>query len=187
MYVLDKMNNTPYLIPDVDAVLTDSIDGTKDLTFSITLTQNNVIPFNALVGRNFILVDEIKHKSQRYFINSPTIRQEGEQLAKDITATHIFAFMLGKHYRSGSISGTKSLDDAFKFAFERQRIHLCHYERCKNISPQKLEGFGNKYALELMNDIISTYSVELDVDNTTIYVYSRIGKKLKKSYIQVSI
>lgn len=180
MYVLDKMNNTPYLIPDVDAILTDSIDGTKDLTFSITLTQNNVIPFNALVGRNFILVDEIKHKIQRYFINSPTIRQEGEQLAKDITATHIFAFMLGKHYRSGSISGTKTLDDAFKFALSGSGFTYVIMKDAKNISPQKLEGFGNKYALELMNDIISTYSVELDVDNTTIYVYSRIGKKLKK-------
>ncbi|MCY7891072.1 phage tail protein [Bacillus inaquosorum] len=180
MYVMDKMNNTPYLIPDVDAVLTDSIDGTKDLTFSITLTPNNVIPFNALVGRNFILVDEIKHKSQRYFINAPTLRQEGEQLAKDITATHIYAFRLGKHYISGAISGEKSLDEALKFALRDSGFTHVIMKDAENISSQKLEGFGNKYSLELMNDIISTYSVELDVDNTTIYVYSKIGKKLKK-------
>ncbi|CAF1756028.1 hypothetical protein NRS6092_02954 [Bacillus subtilis] len=180
MYVMDKMNNTPYLIPDVDAVLTDSIDGTKDLTFSITLTPNNVIPFNALVGRNFILVDEIKHKSQRYFINAPTLRQEGEQLAKDITATHIYVFRLGKHYISGAISGEKSLDEALKFALRDSGFTHVIMKDAENISSQKLEGFGNKYSLELMSDIISTYSVELDVDNTTIYVYSKIGKKLKK-------
>ncbi|RPK14310.1 phage tail protein [Bacillus subtilis] len=180
MYVMDKMNNTPYLIPDVDAVLTDSIDGTKDLTFSINLTPNNVIPFNALVGRNFILVDEIKHKSQRYFINAPTLRQEGEQLAKDITATHIYVFRLGKHYISGAISGEKSLDEALKFALRDSGFTHVIMKDAENISSQKLEGFGNKYSLELMNDIISTYSVELDVDNTTIYVYSKIGKKLKK-------
>ncbi|MCY7828022.1 phage tail protein [Bacillus spizizenii] len=180
MYVMDKINNTPYLIPDVDAVLTDSIDGTKDLTFSITLTPNNVIPFNALVGRNFILVDEIKHKSQRYFINAPTLRQEGEQLAKDITATHIYVFRLGKHYISGAISGEKSLDEALKFALRDSGFTHVIMKDAEGISSQKLEGFGNKYSLELMNDIISTYSVELDVDNTTIYVYSKIGKKLKK-------
>ncbi|WEV83792.1 phage tail protein [Bacillus velezensis] len=50
----------------------------------------------------------------------------------------------------------------------------------QSIPAQKLDNFGNKYSLELMTDIITTYKIELDVNNTHIYVYKKMGSQLKK-------
>ncbi|CAI6274263.1 prophage endopeptidase tail family protein [Bacillus subtilis] len=180
MRVLDRLTNQSYSINNVDPKVSDRIDGTKDLSFSMRLLEDNVVPFNALVGRNFILIDEIKHKAQRYFINGVTQNQNGEQLTKEVTATHIYSIRLGKNYISKAITGTKSLDEALKFALSNSGFTYEIMKDAKSISSKKLETFGNKYSLELMNDIISTYSVELDVDNTHIYVYKKMGKVLKK-------
>ncbi len=180
MYVMDRLTNMSYEITDADPLITDRIDGTKDLSFSLQLLENNVIPFNAIVGRNFIVIDEIKHKKQRYFINSPTLSQSGEQLNKSVTATHIYVFRLGRHYRSEVLSGKKFLQDALTFALKGSGFTFEIKPDAQSIPAKKLDNFGNKYSLELMTDIITIYQIELDIDNTHIYVYKKMGSQLKK-------
>ncbi|TWK37616.1 hypothetical protein CHCC20347_0559 [Bacillus paralicheniformis] len=181
MYVLDKTTNQKYEMMYVEPKINDGIDGKKDLSFSIELNKDNRIPFNALVGRNFIVIDEAVHKSQRYFINAPNLKQEGGQVTKDITATHIYVFRLGKWLIPDTIQGTKSLDEALSHALKGSGFSYKIMDDAKKIPSKKLESFGNKYSIELMDDIISTYGVEIDVDNTMIYVYKKIGKKIVKT------
>ncbi|WGD57528.1 hypothetical protein P5664_05835 [Bacillus subtilis] len=77
MFVHDIKTGQQHELIHVEPKVNDDITGKKDLSFSITLTEYNQIPFNALVGRNFIIIDEVRYKKQQYFINTPTIKQEG--------------------------------------------------------------------------------------------------------------
>ncbi|MCG8395693.1 phage tail protein [Bacillus atrophaeus] len=181
MYVLDRNTKTKYGLPFVEPKVNDNVNGKKDLSFSITLNEANQLEFNALVGRNFILIDEVRFKAQQYFINTPSIKQEGELLSKDITATHIYAFRASKHIVHDTIEGTKSLDEALSHALKDSEFTYVIMEDAKGIKPVKLEGFGAKKSLELMDEIITNYGVEIIVDNTKIYVYKKAGKEIVKT------
>ncbi|MES9778980.1 prophage endopeptidase tail family protein [Bacillus velezensis] len=181
MYVLDRNTKTKYGLPFVEPKVNDNVNGKKDLSFSITLNEANQLEFNALVGRNFILIDEVRFKEQQYFINTPTIKQEGDVLSKDITATHIYAFRASKHLVHDTIEGYKTLDEALSHSLKDSEFKYVIMNDAKNIKPVKLENFGAKKSLELMDEIITNYGVEFIVDNTTIYVYKKAGKEIVKT------
>lgn len=181
MYVLDRNTKTKYGLPFVEPKVNDNVNGKKDLSFSITLNEANQLEFNALVGRNFILIDEVRFKEQQYFINTPTIKQEGDVLSKDITATHIYAFRASKHLVHDTIEGYKTLDEALSHALKDSEFKYVIMNDAKNIKSVKLENFGAKKSLELMDEIITNYGVEFIVDNTTIYVYKKAGKEIVKT------
>ena len=181
MYVLDRNTKTKYGLPFVEPKVNDNVNGKKDLSFSIILNEANQLEFNALVGRNFILLDEVRFKEQQYFINTPTIKQEGDVLSKDITATHIYAFRASKHLVHDTIEGYKTLDEALSHALKGSEFKYVIMNDAKNIKSVKLENFGAKKSLELMDEIITNYGVEFIVDNTTIYVYKKAGKEIVKT------
>ncbi|MFV4884725.1 prophage endopeptidase tail family protein [Bacillus velezensis] len=181
MYVLDRNTKTKYGLPFVEPKVNDNVNGKKDLSFSITLNEANQLEFNALVGRNFILIDEVRFKEQQYFINTPTIKQEGDVLSKDITATHIYAFRASKHLVHDTIEGYKTLDEALSHAIKDSEFKYVIMNDAKNIKSVKLENFGAKKSLELMDEIMTNYGVEFVVDNTTIYVYKKAGKEIVKT------
>ncbi|WP_262417801.1 prophage endopeptidase tail family protein [Bacillus sp. YC2] len=181
MYVLDRNTKTKYGLPFVEPKVNDNVNGKKDLSFSIILNEANQLEFNALVGRNFILIDEVRFKEQQYFINTPTIKQEGDVLSKDITATHIYAFRASKHLVHDTIEGYKTLDEALSHALKDSEFKYVIMSDAKNIKSVKLESFGAKKSLELMDEIITNYGVEFIVDNTTIYVYKKAGKEIVKT------
>ncbi|AME08524.1 autolysin [Bacillus sp. SDLI1] len=186
MFVLDRLTNKSYEICYVDPKLNDDINGKKDISFTIEQDENNLIPFNALVGRNFIVVDEVKHKSQRYFINSVTPKVEGDVYTKEVTATHIYVFRLRKNRIASTIQGKKSLNEALSFALKDSGFKFILMDDAKDIASQKLENFGSKSSLELMDDIINTYGIEIDADNTTIYVYKKMGRVINKKFDSAS-
>ncbi|NUI62194.1 phage tail protein, partial [Bacillus amyloliquefaciens] len=130
---------------------------------------------------NFILIDEVRFKEQQYFINTPTIKQEGDVLSKDITATHIYAFRASKHLVHDTIEGYKTLDEALSHALKGSEFKYVIMNDAKNIKSVKLENFGAKKSLELMDEIITNYGVEFIVDNTTIYVCKKAGKEIVKT------
>ncbi len=180
MFVHDIKTGQQHELIHVEPKVNDDITGKKDLSFSITLTEYNQIPFNALVGRNFIIIDEVRYKKQQYFINTPTIKQEGALLTKDITATHIYSFRAIKHVVHETIEGTKTLNEALKHAVKGSEITFTIMPDAKEIDAKKLEGFGNKKTSELMDEIISTFGVEIIPDNTHLYIYKKAGKEIVK-------
>lgn len=54
------------------------------------------ISFEALVGRNLLIVDEKVHKRQKYVIRNFSKTQDGDVLSKSVSATHIYAFCCQK-------------------------------------------------------------------------------------------
>ncbi|MEL7703095.1 prophage endopeptidase tail family protein [Bacillus subtilis] len=180
MFVHDIKTGQQHELIHVEPKVNDDITGKKDLSFSITLTEYNQIPFNALVGRNFIIIDEVRYKKQQYFINTPTIKQEGALLTKDITATHIYSFRAIKHVVHETIEGIKTLNEALKHAVKGSEITFTIMPDAKEIEAKKLEGFGNKKTSELMDEIISTFGVEIIPDNTHLYIYKKAGKEIVK-------
>lgn len=180
MFVHDIKTGQKHELIHVEPKVNDDVTGKKDLSFSITLTEYNQIPFNALVGRNFIIIDEVRYKKQQYFINTPTIKQEGALLTKDITATHIYSFRAIKHVVHETIEGTKTLNEALKHAVKGSEITFTIMPDAKGIGAKKLEGFGNKKTSELMDEIISTFGVEIIPDNTHLYIYKKAGKEIVK-------
>lgn len=180
MFVHDIKTGQKHELIHVEPKVNDDVTGKKDLSFSITLTEYNQIPFNALVGRNFIIIDEVRHKKQQYFINTPTIKQEGALLTKDITATHIYSFRAIKHVVHETIEGKKTLNEALKHAVKGSEITFTIMPDAKGIGAKKLEGFGNKKTSELMDEIISTFGVEIIPDNTHLYIYKKAGKEIVK-------
>ncbi|WP_255238364.1 prophage endopeptidase tail family protein [Bacillus sp. 7705b] len=180
MFVHDIKTGQKHELIHVEPKVNDDVTGKKDLSFSITLTEYNQIPFNALVGRNFIIIDEVRYKKQQYFINTPTIKQEGALLTKDITATHIYSFRAIKHVVHETIEGTKTLNEALKHAVKGSEITFTIMPDAKEIGAKKLEGFGNKKTSELMDEIISTFGVEIIPDNTHLYIYKKAGKEIVK-------
>lgn len=180
MFVHDIKTGQQHELIHVEPKVNDDITGKKDLSFSITLTEYNQIPFNALVGRNFIIIDEVRYKKQQYFINTPTIKQEGALLTKDITATHIYSFRAIKHVVHETIEGTKTLNEALKHAVKGSEITFTIMPDAKEIRAKKLEGFGNKKTSELMDEIISTFGVEVIPDNTHLYICKKAGKEIVK-------
>lgn len=180
MYVYDVNTKQKHELMYVDPKVNDDVSGKKDLSFSIPLTDFNQIAFNALVGRNFIIIDEVRYKKQQYFINTPVVKQEGNLLSKDITATHIFSFRTTKHIVHDTIQGTKSLDEAVKHALKGSEFTYTIMSDAKSIGSKKLESFGNKKSSELIEEIISTYGVEIVPDNTHIYIYKKAGKEIIK-------
>nr|WGD89538.1 phage tail protein [Bacillus subtilis] len=180
MFVHDIKTGQQHELIHVEPKVNDDITGKKDLSFSITLTEYNQIPFNALVGRNFIIIDEVRYKKRQYFINTPTIKQEGALLTKDITATHIYSFRAIKHVVHETIEGIKTLNEALKHAVKGSEITFTIMPDAKEIEAKKLEGFGNKKTSELMDEIISTFGVEIIPDNTHLYIYKKAGKEIVK-------
>ncbi|MCY8085111.1 phage tail protein [Bacillus inaquosorum] len=186
MYVMDRLTNKSYEILYVDPKVNDGVDGKKDLSFTIEQDEDNLIPFNALVGRNFIVIDELVHKSQRYFINSVTPKVSGDVYTKEVTATHIYVFRLRKHRIQNTIQGTKTLDEALSFALKDSGFSYTLMDDAKKVESQKLENFGAKSSLELMDDIIATYGVDIDVNNTNIFVYKKMGRVINKKFDSAS-
>ncbi|NUF07040.1 phage tail protein [Bacillus sp. SPB7] len=181
MYVEDRYTNQKYEVTDVEPSLTDDTTGKKELTFSYTLDDDNKLAYNALTGRNFLYLDERVHKKQKYFIRGVQVIQDGEMLSKTITASHIYVMRLQGNRVDEIITGTQSLENAIKHALKGSGFTYEIKSDAKGIGSAKLDSFGDKSSLELMDEIISYYEVELDVNNTKIYVYKKMGKKINKT------
>ncbi|XUA89190.1 phage tail protein [Bacillus amyloliquefaciens] len=181
MFVEDKQTGQKYELIDAAPRVNDATTGKKEMTFTYSLEEATKLPFNALVGRNIIYIDERVHKSQRYFIRDVQTSQDGENLTKTVTATHIYLMRLQGHRIDKIISGTQSLDSALKHALEDSGFSYKIMPDAMNIAAQKLDNFGDKFSIELMDDIQSTFEVEFDVDNTTIYVHKKMGRKINKT------
>lgn len=181
LFVQDKGTKQEYEIVGSSPRITDGTDGKKTMELQIEAGFIDPISFEALVGRNLLIVDEKVHKRQKYVIRNFSKTQDGDVLSKSVSATHIYAFLLSKNRVDEVIQGELTLEKAFTHALKGSKFTFKIMDDAKDIKPVKNEGFGDAFSIELIDTIISNYKVELDVNNYEIYIYKKIGKKINKT------
>ncbi|TFV06955.1 autolysin, partial [Bacillus stratosphericus] len=181
LFVQDKGTKQEYEIVGSSPRLTDGTDGKKTMELQIEAGFADPISFEALVGRNLLIVDERVHKRQKYVIRNVSKTQDGDVLTKSVSATHIYAFLLSKNRVDEVIQGEITLEKAFAHALKGSKFTFKIMDDAKDIKPVKNEGFGDAFSIELIDTIISNYKIELDVNNYEIYIHKKIGKKINKT------
>lgn len=181
LFVQDKGTKQVYEIVGSSPRITDGTDGKKTMELQIEAGFIDPISFEALVGRNLLIVDEKVHKRQKYVIRNFSKTQDGDVLSKSVSATHIYAFLLSKNRVDEVIQGELTLEKAFTHALKGSKFTFKIMDDAKDIKPVKNEGFGDAFSIELIDTIISNYKIELDVNNYEIYIYKKIGKKINKT------
>ncbi|MGD6977534.1 phage tail protein [Bacillus altitudinis] len=171
----DPTNKVPleYVEPEVS----DKLDGTKQLSFQCLQMPETELAFDMLVNDNILLIDEIEHKAQRYIIVEDEKKTENGVSFRNVTADHMYIVRLTFNQVDEEISGEIDIDTALKHALKGSGFSYTIMPDAKGLKA-KLEGFGKKKSLELMNDLISAFVVELDVNNDHIYVFKEIKKRI---------
>lgn len=170
MFVQSKGNATEqvemvYEVPEVS----DNLDGTKQLTFQSVLLEDNAIVFDMLIEDNIIIIDENDFLDQRYVIIEVEKKYEKGTYYKNIVADHLFLASLSKNVVEDTIKGDITLKDAFTHALKGSGF-TCSIQKDIENKTVKLDEFGKKKSQDLVNENIENYGVELNVDNTHIYV-----------------
>ncbi|WP_342488442.1 MULTISPECIES: phage tail protein [Bacillus] len=171
----DPTNKVP--LEHVEPEVSDKLDGTKQLSFQCLQMPETELAFDMLVNDNVLLVDEIEHKAQRYFIVEDEKRTENGISFRNVSADHMYIVRLTYNQVDEEINGEIDIDTALKHALKGSGLSFTIMPDAKGLKA-KLEGFGKKKSLELMNDLISAFVVELDVNNDHIYVYKEIKKRI---------
>lgn len=171
----DPTNKVP--LEHVEPEVSDKLDGTKQLSFQCLQMPETELAFDMLVNDNILLIDEIEHKAQRYIIVEDEKRTENGVSFRNVTADHMYIVRLTFNQVDEEINGETDIDTALKHALKGSGISFTVMPDAKGLKA-KLEGFGKKKSLELMNDLISAFVVELDVNNDHIYVYKEIKKRI---------
>ncbi|MGG1014859.1 phage tail protein [Bacillus subtilis] len=164
-------------LTEVDIVpsLKVGVDGKKEINFTIELTPDNQLAFNLLTEMNVLIVDERSFWGQRYFITDVEKEQVDEHLTKVVTAHHMYTMRLNNHFVNEELTGKISLDKALNHALSGSGFRYEIQSDAANIASVAQENFGNKNGIELMDEIIEDYKVELAVNNETIYVHKEKG------------
>ncbi|GLJ03566.1 MULTISPECIES: phage tail protein [unclassified Bacillus (in: firmicutes)] len=171
----DPTNKVP--LEHVEPEVSDKLDGTKQLSFQCLQIPETELAFDMLVNDNILLIDEIEHKAQRYIIVEDEKKTENGVSFRNVTADHMYIVRLTYNQVDEEISGEIDIDTALKHALKGSGLSFTVMPDAKGLKA-KLEGFGKKKSLELMNDLISAFVVELDVNNDHIYVYKEIKKRI---------
>ncbi|MEC1584346.1 phage tail protein [Bacillus spizizenii] len=161
---------------DVAPSLKVGTDGKKELSFTIELTYDNQLAFNLLTETNVLIVDEKTFGAQRYFITDVEKEQVDESLTKVITAHHMYTMRLNNHFVNEELSGRLSLSKALSHALSGSGFRYDISSDAANISSVVQENFGNKNGIELMDEIVEDYKIELAIDNDMIYVHKKLGQ-----------
>ncbi|NRF05551.1 phage tail protein [Bacillus safensis] len=171
----DPTNKVP--LEHVEPEVSDKLDGTKQLSFQCLQMPETELAFDMLVNDNILLIDEIEHKGQRYIIVEDEKKTENGVSFRNVTADHMYIVRLTFNQVDEEINGEIDIDTALKHALKGSGLSFTVMPDAKGLKA-KLEGFGKKKSLELMNDLISAFVVELDVNNDHIYVFKEIKKRI---------
>lgn len=176
--VKDRNTGAVQEVRGITPSLTDPKDGKKDISFSITATSDNAIVFNMLSERNTLIVDEEKFKNQRYIITNVSPKWQKGVWTKDVTAMHIFIWILNYNQVRETISGTISLDKALAHALKGSGFTYNIMSDAKNISGVEQENFGNNNSTSLCDEIVEDYGIEIEPNNTELYIYKTRGEEV---------
>lgn len=176
--VKDRNTGAVQEVRGVTPSLTDPKDGKKDISFSITATADNAIVYNMLIERNTLIVDEEKFKNQRYIITNVNPKWQKGTWTKEITAMHIFIWRLNYNQVRETLTGTLSLDKAIAHALKGSGFSYNIMNEAKNISGVEQENFGNNNSTSLIDEIVEDYGIEIEPNNTELYIYKTRGEEV---------
>ncbi len=99
-------------------------------------------------------------------------------LSKKVSASHVFVAVLNNHYVEETISGTLTVRKMLDFTLKGTKFSYIFKDKESEFKSVEQENFGDKFANELISEIVEDYGLELDVDNYKIYVYKKMGKRI---------
>ncbi|PYH27411.1 hypothetical protein US8_00033 [Bacillus altitudinis] len=165
------------LVEIVGAVLElqDDTTGKKSFTFTLMRTEDNGTEFDLLVPGNILYLDEKVYNHQKYYITDIELDQKNV-LQKKVTANHVYTVLLVNDRVEEKTSKKLNIKEALDIALADTPFQYVLKEKESAFDTVDQDGFGEKNCIELMDQIVEDYEIELDVNNYVIYVYKKMGK-----------
>ncbi|MGM0916569.1 MAG: phage tail protein [Bacillota bacterium] len=167
------------LVEIVGAVLElqDDTTGKKSFTFTLMRTEDNGTEFDLLVPGNILYLDEKVYNHQKYYITDIELDQSRKNvLQKKVTANHVYTVLLVNDRVEEKTSKKLNIKEALDIALADTPFQYVLKEKESAFDTVDQDGFGEKNRIELMDQIVDDYEIELDVNNYVIYVYKKMGK-----------
>ncbi|WP_144555693.1 phage tail spike protein [Bacillus pumilus] len=176
LHVSSKDGKDAIEITGVSVDFTADPTGKKSFSFTLPRTQQNAAEFEQLVVDNILYLDEKKYNHQKYYITNVSLHQENGMLTKTVTAAHIFSVLLINNRIEKTVSKKLGIKEALDIALKGTDFKYVIHAKAGEIPSAEQENFGEKNSIELMDEIIEDYGIELDVDNYKIHVYKKMGQ-----------
>ncbi|WP_342493606.1 phage tail protein [Bacillus sp. FSL R5-0712] len=167
------------LVEIVGAVLElqDDTTGKKSFNFTLLRTEDNGTEFDLLVPGNILYLDEKVYSHQKYYITDIELDQSRKNvLQKKVTANHVYTVLLVNDRVEEKISKKLNIKEALDFALAGTPFQYVLKAKLSEFDEVDQDGFGEKNRVELMDQIVEDYEIELDVNNYVIYVHLKMGK-----------
>ncbi|MFJ6204235.1 phage tail protein [Bacillus pumilus] len=167
------------LVEIVGAVLElqDDTTGKKSFTFTLLRTEDNGTEFDLLVPGNILYLDEKIYNHQKYYITDIELDQSRKNvLQKKVTANHVYTVLLVNDRVEEKTSKKLNIKEALDIALADTPFQYVLKEKESAFDTVDQDGFGEKNRIELMDQIVDDYEIELDVNNYVIYVYKKMGR-----------
>ncbi|MGM0971145.1 MAG: phage tail protein [Bacillota bacterium] len=167
------------LVEIVGAVLElqDDTTGKKSFTFTLLRTEDNGTEFDLLVPGNILYLDEKVYNHQKYYITDIELDQSRKNvLQKKVTANHVYTVLLVNSRVEEKTSKRLNVKEALDIALADTPFQYVLKEKESAFDIVDQDGFGEKNRIELMDQIVDDYEIELDVNNYVIYVYKKMGR-----------
>ncbi|WP_144462644.1 phage tail protein [Bacillus pumilus] len=167
------------LVEIVGAVLElqDDTTGKKSFTFTLLRTEDNGTEFDLLVPGNILYLDEKVYNHQKYYITDIDLDQSRKNvLQKKVTANHVYTVLLVNDRVEEKISKKMKINEALDFVLAGTPFQYVLKAKLSEFDEVDMDGFGEKNRVELMDQIVEDYEIELDVNNYVIYVHLKMGK-----------
>ncbi|MCY7566149.1 phage tail protein [Bacillus safensis] len=167
------------LVEIVGAVLElqDDTTGKKSFTFTLLRTEDNGTEFDLLVPGNILYLDEKVYNHQKYYITDIELDQSRKNvLQKKVTANHVYTVLLVNSRVEEKTSKKLNIKEALDIALADTPFQYVLKEKESSFDTVDQDGFGEKNRIELMDQIVDDYEIELDVNNYVIYVYKKMGR-----------
>ncbi|PRS46384.1 phage tail protein [Bacillus sp. MZGC1] len=167
------------LVEIVGAVLElqDDTTGKKSFTFTLLRTEDNGTEFDLLVPGNILYLDEKVYNHQKYYITDIELDQSRKNvLQKKVTANHVYTVLLVNDRVEEKTSKKLNIKEALDIALSETPFQYVLKEKESAFDTVDQDGFGEKNRIELMDQIVDDYEIELDVNNYVIYVYKKMGR-----------
>ncbi|WP_186314417.1 prophage endopeptidase tail family protein, partial [Bacillus pumilus] len=167
------------LVEIVGAVLElqDDTTGKKSFAFTLLRTEDNGAEFDLLVPGNILYLDEKVYNHQKYYITDIELDQSRKNvLQKKVTANHVYTVLLVNDRVEEKTSKKLNIKEALDIALAGTPFQYVLKEKESSFDTVDQDGFGEKNRIELMDQIVDDYEIELDVNNYVIYVYKKMGR-----------
>ncbi|MCY7572355.1 phage tail protein [Bacillus pumilus] len=167
------------LVEIVGAVLElqDDTTGKKSFTFTLLRTEDNGTEFDLLVPGNILYLDEKVYNHQKYYITDIELDQSRKNvLQKKVTANHVYTVLLVNDRVEEKTSKKLNIKEALDIALADTPFQYVLKEKESAFDTVDQDGFGEKNRIELMDQVVDDYEIELDVNNYVIYVYKKMGR-----------